>query len=157
MKITYELLKKMKACSPGLDFFKKNNLENVDSEKITGDYKSFLEWFNEEFPKYSFKGNEISYKDSYGYSWEKSYDEKGNEISYKDSNGVSWEKSYDGNGNEISFKDSYGFSWESSYDEKGNEVFYKDSYGFSWESSYDEKDRLTKLTKNDKTILKIEW
>ena len=49
---------------------------------------------------YQFKTN------SYGYSYEHTYDEKGNILTHKDSNGESCERSRDESGNVLTYKDS---------------------------------------------------
>jgi hypothetical protein len=83
--------------------------------------------------KYYHKNSEVvafeRFKNSDGFSTERTFDKNGNQLTYKNSNGYSWERTYDEKGNERTFKDSNGFSWEATFDEKGNELTYKDSTG----------------------------
>ena len=48
---------------------------------------------------------------------------------FKDSNGFSFERTYNDEGNILTYKDSNGFSYESTYDDKGNELTFKNSNG----------------------------
>lgn len=62
-----------------------------------------LDLFNKERKKvYEF------YKDSDGFSYERTYDSNGNELTYKNSEGCSSEYTRDINGNELTYKDSNG-------------------------------------------------
>jgi hypothetical protein len=50
---------------------------------------------------------------------------------YKDSDGYSYERTNDSNGNVLTFKDSTGYSSEYTRDSNGNELTYKNSMGFT--------------------------
>jgi YD repeat-containing protein len=69
------------------------------------------------------------YKDSNGFSYERTFNSRGNILTCKDSNGYSYETTYDSNGNVLTHKNSYGDSSEYTYDSNGNELTFKDSNG----------------------------
>ena len=46
---------------------------------------------------------------------------------FKDSNGFSFERTYNDKGNLLTYKDSYGYSSEYTYDDNGNVLTYKNS------------------------------
>jgi YD repeat-containing protein len=107
-------LKKLKACSLGIRFFKNQKLweiledEKEISEIVFDDKEEFnnVNWFIENF-KYG-KIRSIKFEDSEGY-WKKyEYDKNGNLIKLEDSNGY-WKKyEYDENGDMIKYEDSNG-------------------------------------------------
>ena len=98
---------------------------------------------------YDKKGNELTFKNSDGYSWEYTYDERGNKLTYKNSGDYSWEKTYDKKGNRLTFKDSTGYSTEKTYDKKGNQLTFKDSYGcFEIKGKYVTKEEFEEFINN---------
>lgn len=84
--------------------------------------------------KYYHKNSDVMaferFENSYGVSYEYTYDDKGNTLTYKDSYGYWSEYTYDDKGNELTYKDSNDFSYESTYDDKGNELTFKNSEGY---------------------------
>jgi len=50
---------------------------------------------------------------------------------YKNSNGFSYERTYDSDGKKLTFKDSNRYSYELTYDSNGKELTYKDSNGIT--------------------------
>lgn len=61
----------------------------------------------EEYYLYDQKGNALFHKSIYG--WEEStFDEQGNELTYKDNKGYSFEATYDEYSNQLTFKNSEG-------------------------------------------------
>ena len=71
------------------------------------------------------------FKNSNGFSYERTYDSNGNELTHKDSTGYSYECTRDSNGNIITYKNSDGYSYEATYDSDNKELTYKDSNGVS--------------------------
>ena len=79
---------------------------------------------------YNKEGRRVyEFKNSEGYSYERTYDSNGNTLTFKDSHGYSHEYIRDSNGNKLTFKDSYGFWTESTYDSNGKELTFKTSEG----------------------------
>jgi YD repeat-containing protein len=75
----------------------------VEGEQL---YK-WVEYYS--ITEYDSNGNEIHYKDSYGYEKWYEYDSNGNEIHYKSSDGCEWWYEYDSKGNQIHYKTSKGY------------------------------------------------
>ena len=98
---------------------------------------------------YDENGNELTYKNSSGFSRESTYDENGNELTCRNSNGFSWESTYSERGNELTFKNSDGYSSESTYDERGNKLTYKNSDGYSWGCREDSNEDTFKVSDED--------
>ena len=69
------------------------------------------------------------FKNSDGFSYERTYDSNGNELTHKDSTGYSYECTRDSNGNIITYKNSDGYSYEYTRDSNGNVLTFKDSNG----------------------------
>ena len=69
------------------------------------------------------------FKNSNGFSYERTYDSNGNELTHKDSTGYSYEYTRDSNGNIITYKNSDGYSYEATYDSDNKELTYKNSNG----------------------------
>ena len=112
-------------------------------------------WYESTFDRF---GNELTFKNSKGYTYEYTRDQFGNVLNYKlsdgfwriytrdqfgneltlkDSDGYSHEYTYDQFGNELTFKDSNGYSFERTVDSSGNELTFKNSKGYSSERTYD--------------------
>jgi hypothetical protein len=101
MLVTYKDLEDKRACKKGIEFFKKefpngvetNDLQNTTIEAI-GSYK-YYEWFIEQYRiSCILKGS-----DDYWAKWE--YDKNGNETYWVDSDGYWRKREYDGKGNNI--------------------------------------------------------
>ena len=88
---------------------------------------------SENLKLYNKEGNILYefYFTSYTGCCEYTYDLNGNQLTYKNSSGYNWEKTFNVNGRELTFKDSNGISWEFTYDENGKELTYKHSNGIS--------------------------
>jgi YD repeat-containing protein len=70
---------------------------------------------NKPIYEYDTNGNEIYYKNSFGYERWHEYDANGKLIHYKNSDGYEYWREYDSNGNCIHFKNNYGLEgwyWE---------------------------------------------
>lgn len=140
--ITLTELKKQKACKESIDFFKRNNLHNLDWSKvkeIEGDYNQYLLWWE--------TSNQYTY----------TYDDKGNILTKTNKNGSVWKYTYDKNGNELSkiLPDGNFFSW--TYDDKNNKLSETLPGGrtTTWKYFFDRDNILYKITENEETIMEI--
>jgi len=70
------------------------------------------------------------YTDSFGNSYESTFDDRGNELTCKSSNGYWAERTFDNNGNKLTYKNSDGYFGEYTRDDNGNELTFKDSEGY---------------------------
>src|SRR5512147_1442473 len=82
-KITVELLKSWDACKDGIDFFTRNNLDQLDysTVQVEGDFKEFWSWLKEQGKykrEYDERGNLIKVISPNGYELRYEYDERGN-------------------------------------------------------------------------------
>ena len=98
MKITVELLAKMKACKEAIDFIARNYPEGIDLDKykINGDYNGWVEWLRNELKvkrEYDSHDNMIkkTWPNGKVYRWE--YDSHGNLIkrTYPNGSVYKWE------------------------------------------------------------------
>ena len=151
--LTIELLKKINSCNRGIIRFKNTpELHKIDISNISEIITDSIELQNDIkflIAKKILKLKKLTYKDSYGFSEENTYDENGNLLAYKNSDGYSAEYTYDSKGNELTYKDSDGYSAEFTYDENGNLLTYKNSNGFSVEYTYDSKGNLLTYKDSD--------
>jgi YD repeat-containing protein len=116
MKLNLILLKRLNACEDALEFFEKNKLEGFDSDWIKDipteiKLSGYVEWLNDKFGDNceiieDNNNNELTYEDSDGKSWTKTYDENNNELTFKNSDGFSYARTYDGNGKLLSITEN---------------------------------------------------
>src|SRR5574344_331584 len=106
--LTIELLKKINSCNSGIIRFKNTpELHKIDISNISEIITDSIELQNDIkflIAKKILKLKKLTFKDSYGYSEENTYDEKGNKLTHKNSNGYSEEYTYDSKGNKLTFK-----------------------------------------------------
>ena len=77
---------------------------------------------------YDYYKNTYDSKGNHKYT-EVTYDLKGNMLTFKNSKGFSSERTRDSNGKELTYKNSDGYSYEYTRDSKGKELTYKNSDG----------------------------
>src|SRR5512147_1617093 len=130
-KITVELLKSWDACKNGIDFFTRNNLDQLDysTVQVEGDFKGFWSWLKEQG------------------KYKREYDERGNLTKVIDPNGDERRYEYDERGNLTKkiYPNGYEDKWRYEYDERGNvtKVIYPNGDEYRYE--YDERGNLTKV------------
>ena len=114
MKITVDLLKKLKACLEGIAKFNNTvELHDIDltknSEIIVGDQKLFsdINWLIKNL-RGKLKINKLIYKINNTIFYEYTYDEKGNRLTSKNSDGYREKWTYDDKGNMLTYENSYG-------------------------------------------------
>ena len=124
MKITTELLRKIKACNKAVNKFNNTiDLHDIDittiNEITVGDNDLFYDiaWLQEKL-KNHFKLKKLTRVYSYGYSETYTYDDKGNKLTSVDSDGYSKTYTYDDKGNMLTRVDSKGCYQKYTYDEK---------------------------------------
>ena len=119
MKITIDLLKKMRASQEAIDFVVRNGLEGYPWEKldeIEGDYKGHIGWLKKH-KQLKYEGNKLTYKGVFGDLEEYTYNDKGNLLSYRNSDGFFEEYIYDDKGKLLTRNSNEDFSEEHTYDD----------------------------------------
>ena len=156
MKITTDLLRKIKACNRAVNMFNNTtDLHDIDittiNEITVGNYDLFndIAWLQRKL-KNHFKLKKLTLVDSTGHSETYTYDDKGNMLTRVDSYGYSNTYTYDDKGNMLTFVTSNGYSGTYTYDENGNKLTFVDSTCYREIYTYDGKgNMLTRVTSSD--------
>src|SRR5512147_2642082 len=148
-KITVELLKSWGACKNGIDFFTRNNLDQLDysTVQVEGDFKGLWSWLKEQGKykrEYDERGNLTKVISPNGYELRYEYDERGNLTKKIYPNGYEYRYEYDERGNLTKAISPNGDEDRYEYDERGNRTKEIDPNGDEYKSEYDERGNVTK-------------